>query len=160
VKKSTLEENKEIAFEWLEAFAQCDVERMKAISGDSFKYYLGGELPPSGIIPGKEFFAMLEEAAQPILHPITIRVGAVTAEENRVCIEGESEADLANGNKYNNWYHFLIIVDDGRVSGVKEYADSLHVAQVLFGATTGLPARARASVLGPVTRTIVTRAET
>lgn len=94
----SLEENKKLAFEWLEAFAQCDIERMKKVSADDFKYYLGGELPPSGIIPGK-------------------------------------------------------------VNGVKEYADSLHVAQVLFGATTGLPARARASVLGPVTRTIVTRVE-
>jgi uncharacterized protein len=152
----SIEENKLAALEWLESFAECDIDRMKKIGADDFVYCLGGELPPSGIIPGNEFYAMLTEAASPILHPITIRVGAVTAEEDRVCIEGESEAKLANGKTYNNWYHFLITLRDGQVISAKEYADSLHVARVIFEAKVDLPERDRASVLGPVTRTIVT----
>ena len=63
----------------------------------------------------------------------TIEVTGVTAEGERVAIEGTGRGRLRNGRDYDNSYHFLMIVRDGRVLSVREYMDSAHVADVFEG---------------------------
>jgi hypothetical protein len=63
----------------------------------------------------------------------TIEVTGVTAEGDRVAIEGTGRGRLLNGRDYDNRYHFLMIVRDGRVLSVREYMDSQHVADVFEG---------------------------
>src|SRR5579864_2621086 len=50
----------------------------------------------------------------------------VTAEQDRVAVEAESDADLVNGNHYHNHYHFLFVLRDGKVVEAKEYMDTQH----------------------------------
>lgn len=45
--------------------------------------------------------------------------------------EVESRGTHANGKAYNNKYHFLITIADGQFVHVKEYMDTLHLAQLL-----------------------------
>ena len=63
----------------------------------------------------------------------TIEVTGVTAEGERVAIEATGRGRLRNGRDYDNSYHFLMIVRDGRVLSVREYMDSQHVADVFAG---------------------------
>jgi ketosteroid isomerase-like protein len=56
----------------------------------------------------------------------------VTAEDDRVAMEAESDADLINGNHYHNHYHYLFVVRDGKVCEAKEYMDTKHAAEA-FG---------------------------
>ena len=63
----------------------------------------------------------------------TIEVTGVTAEGDRVAIEGTGRGRLRNGRDYDNSYHFLMIVRDGRVLSIREYMDSEHVADVFEG---------------------------
>ena len=63
----------------------------------------------------------------------TIEVTGVTAEGDRVAIEGTGRGRLRNGRDYDDSYHFLMIVRDGRVLSVREYMDSAHVADVFEG---------------------------
>ena len=63
----------------------------------------------------------------------TIEVTGVTVEGERVAIEGTGRAKLRNGRDYDNTYHFLVIVRDGRALSVREYMDSAHVADVFEG---------------------------
>jgi ketosteroid isomerase-like protein len=63
----------------------------------------------------------------------TIEITGVTAEGERVAIEGTGRGRLRNGRDYDNTYHFLMIVRDGRVLSVREYMDSQHVAEVFDG---------------------------
>jgi hypothetical protein len=58
----------------------------------------------------------------------------MTAEGDRVAVEAESKARLANGTLYHNRYHFLFVVRDGRIQVVKEYLDTLHVMNALGSA--------------------------
>lgn len=152
----SIEENKEVVLNWMVAFVWCNVDRMKELSSDNFMFYAPGELPVSGRYPRDVFYGMIEGLAKAILHPITFKIGSVTAEQDRVCVEAESKAQLANGLKYNNWYHYLLTVRNGKVASVKEYADSLHLARTFLGAKVDLPAKERESVLSAVTKTIVT----
>ena len=55
-------------------------------------------------------------------------IKAVTAEEDRVALEAESDADLTNGKHYHNYYHFLFVIRDAKVREAKEYLDTKHVA--------------------------------
>ena len=41
--------------------------------------------------------------------------------------------ELNNGRIYNNLYHFLFVVRDGKVLQVKEYLDTMHTNDVFFG---------------------------
>jgi len=62
-----------------------------------------------------------------------IAVTGVTAEGDRVAIEGTGRGRLRNDRDYDNTYHFLMTVRDGRVESVREYMDSQHVAEVFSG---------------------------
>lgn len=63
---------------------------------------------------------------------IDFTVHALTAEGDRVAAEVESHAPLVNGKVYNNHYHMLFEIRDGKIAVVKEYADTAH-ARDIFG---------------------------
>lgn len=54
----------------------------------------------------------------------------MTSEGNRVAVEAEAFATLKSGVKYNNHYHFLFFLHDGKVRKMKEYHDTQHAAEV------------------------------
>ena len=75
---------------------------------------------------------MLETAAglEAILTgPIQFEIDTVTAEDDRVAIEARSKADLINGKRYANVYHFLIRVRDGKIVEVREHCDTHHAIE-------------------------------
>jgi uncharacterized protein len=63
---------------------------------------------------------------------IEFTVHSLTAEADRVAAEVESYAPLVNGKVYNNHYHMLFEIRDGKIVIVKEYADTAHAREV-FG---------------------------
>ena|GEM_PF-3098474 len=54
----------------------------------------------------------------------------LTAEGDRVAVEAESYGETASGKIYNNLYHFLFEVRDGKIQAVREYLDTLHTKDV------------------------------
>ena len=55
----------------------------------------------------------------------------MTAEGERVALEAESHGVHKSGKPYNNHYHFLFRVRDGKIAEIREYADTQHAAEVL-----------------------------
>ncbi len=94
-------------------------------------------------------FAPIERMKAVIVDPMPVFVGggiqftvhSLTAEDDRVAAEVESYAPLVNGNVYNNHYHMLFVIRDGKIAIVKEYADTAHVARC--SATSAEPRSAR-----------------
>lgn len=60
-----------------------------------------------------------------------LTLGEFTVEGPRVAVEAESYARLKNDTVYNNHYHWLFIVDNGKITHVKEYNNSAHATEVL-----------------------------
>jgi ketosteroid isomerase-like protein len=56
---------------------------------------------------------------------------AITAEGDRVALEAESYGELANGKVYNNQYHVLMEIRNGKIQAVREYMDTQHAHAVL-----------------------------
>jgi ketosteroid isomerase-like protein len=61
---------------------------------------------------------------------------ATTAEGDRVAVEAESHANLKGGKVYNNKYHFLFELRDGKITKCKEYNDTHH-ARLTIGHILG-----------------------
>ena len=55
------------------------------------------------------------------------------AEGDRVAVEISGEAIHASGETYNNQYHFLLRIQDGKILELKEYMDTQLAAKILLG---------------------------
>ena len=65
---------------------------------------------------------------------LSFTIKGITAEGERVAVEAESHGRYASGKTYQNYYHFLLIIRDGKVRQLKEYMDTMHANEVLIGA--------------------------
>ena len=63
---------------------------------------------------------------------LRMKVHSLIAEGDKVALEVESHGELRNGRVYENQYHALITVRDGRIAEVKEYMDTQHVQSIWF----------------------------
>jgi ketosteroid isomerase-like protein len=56
--------------------------------------------------------------------PFRVKIIAMTVEGERVAVESESDCMNGKGFKYNNRYHSLFLVRDGKIVELREYLDS------------------------------------
>jgi ketosteroid isomerase-like protein len=63
---------------------------------------------------------------------LKMTVKNLIAEDDKVAVELESYGELENGRIYNNQYHILMTVRDGKISEVREYLDTQHVFATWF----------------------------
>ncbi len=61
-----------------------------------------------------------------------MKVKGAIAEGDQVAVEAESWGELKNGRVYNQEYHFLITLRDGKISAVREYLDTQHAFLTWF----------------------------
>jgi uncharacterized protein len=88
--------------------------------------------PRIGAISKAQFAEMSNFMDKIMKGPIKLTIGRMTAEDDRVAAEAESDGDVVNGKHYHNTYHFLVVVRGGKVHEVKEYTDTQYAADV-FG---------------------------
>jgi ketosteroid isomerase-like protein len=99
--------------------------------GDSATWWIQGNFPLSGTKTKAQFVELLGELGAAIDGALSLRVKGVTAEGDRVAVEAESFAKMKNGKTYQNRYHFLCEVRDGKIQAVREYLDTMHANEVL-----------------------------
>jgi ketosteroid isomerase-like protein len=63
---------------------------------------------------------------------------AMIAEDDRVAVEAESYGKLKGGKIYNNKYHVLCVMRNGRIKEAREYNDTAHVMDVMIPALASL----------------------
>ena len=60
---------------------------------------------------------------------LSFELGPITAEENRVSVIAEVRARKRDGAEYHNLYHFYFEADGDRITGAREYNDTLYAFQ-------------------------------
>jgi ketosteroid isomerase-like protein len=60
-------------------------------------------------------------------------VVGTTVEGPRIAVRAEASGRTVTGREFDNAYHFLFEVDDGRICAAWEYGDTLHAERVLRG---------------------------
>ncbi|MDQ0382299.1 nuclear transport factor 2 family protein [Amycolatopsis thermophila] len=128
------ERNKEIVASFMEVFSTGDVEKILSLLSESATWWVAGTLEGiSGTKNKKEFGEMLAGlSALTVSGAIRLTPLAWTAEGDRVAVETESYSELRNGRVYNNLYHFVFEVRDGRIQSIKEYLDTEHTRAVFL----------------------------
>ena len=157
---SALEENKVTALRWIEAMVRGDMATMAAMLTDDCRVFIAGSTTVGGWETREQFVARMSRvgggSGSLFSGPMSVDVGAVTAEDDRVCVEMELHAPVTGGGTYNNQFHWLIRLRDGRIAEAKEYQDTLHAFDVIPTVDRAPADRPRASNLTEVTRSITT----
>lgn len=126
------EQNKQTVKHFMEVFSTGNVDATMALMADSATWWVAGTMPISGTYNKAQFRELLSGVGASCEGgAIKLVPKAFTAEGERVAVETESFASLNNGRKYNNHYHFLFTVRDGKIMGVKEYLDTMHTQAVI-----------------------------
>ncbi len=75
--------------------------------------------------------ALCEGSAAVFPSGLRFSILGTTAEKDRVAVEAESYGTTREGKLYNNVYHLLILLADGKITAAREYLDSGHATEVL-----------------------------
>jgi ketosteroid isomerase-like protein len=98
------------------------------------KWWVPGTLPFSGTKSKAEYMGIVKRIQEGFPNGFKLNVTHMIGEDNIVAAEAESVGQHKNGMAYNNHYHFLFTLGkDGKITGVKEYMDTQHLAAVLAG---------------------------
>lgn len=130
------EANKKLVLSFFENFSAGRAEALLAQMADTATWWVAGKpesFPLAGTKTKAQFAGMLKGMAAMAPKGLRLTPNALTAEGDRVAVEAESYGETVNGKIYNNLYHFLIEVRDGKIQAVKEYTDMLHAKEVLLG---------------------------
>ncbi|MFY9326835.1 MAG: nuclear transport factor 2 family protein [Georgfuchsia sp.] len=129
------DENKRIVLSFLEKIQAGKVDDCIAMMSDNSTYWVGGKpdkFPFAGTKTKMGFKEMLSSTlnTMPDGLKMTPLPSGITAEGDRVAIEVESYGRTDSGRVYNNLYHFVFVVREGKIDAVKEYLDTLHTKEI------------------------------
>ncbi|MDV7140385.1 nuclear transport factor 2 family protein [Maribacter sp. TH_r10] len=128
-----LEENKAIVNAVFKAITDGNWSYVTETFADDAKVWVAGDMPISGNHT-KDFVRGLE-AGNPAMFPngMSLTPKAMTAEGDRVAVEAETYGEHFSGKTYNNFFHFLLVIRDGKIQEWKEYMDTKHASYTFFG---------------------------
>ncbi len=99
----------------------------------------GRKLELAGYHDREELARITSKAVGKFPDAMKFELLTVTAGENRVLIESESNATLANGQHYNNQFVFAFYFDEeGKILEFREYWDPLYAFETMFEGKTTL----------------------
>jgi ketosteroid isomerase-like protein len=125
-----LEDNKMLVRGFFADVERGDVAAAFARFTDDGTWYSNGG---RGDTPAREMVAKIAWFVSNMEHGIHYDFGHFTAEDDRVAVTVECHAPMKNGTLYNNVFHFLFEVDDGKIRRACEYADTSHAATIVGG---------------------------
>jgi uncharacterized protein len=128
-----LKENKTLVIEFFEAVGRGDTKKMDSLMTSDATWWVAPSTTFSGLHQKKDFLAMLPTIFNDAAGILIFTHGEMTAEDDRVSLHSKGHLPLNNGKTYQNNYHFLVHVKDGKVARGQEWMDSAHVNDI-FGA--------------------------
>src|SRR5436190_1644075 len=131
----SIEENKKLALELFARFSANDIAGALDTMTDDATWWIAGKpalLPAAGVHSREQIARILYNMAGQLKNGLKMTVKSLIAEGDRVALEVESYGELQNGRIYNQEYHILITIRDGKVSVVREYLDTQHVFAIWF----------------------------
>ena len=129
---SLADQNKKITKEFFEALSNGSDKYLDFYTDDSI-IWTAGNNSIGGTRTKKEVVGFAQNILSAFPTGITFNIKGMTAEDERVAVEINGEAMHASGETYNNQYHFLLIIKDGKILELKEYMDTQLAAKILLG---------------------------
>jgi ketosteroid isomerase-like protein len=137
--RERLDENKELTAQFIERMNEGDIDGAFALLTDDATWFT---LSTRQHVPKEQMRAAIELTTGSMLQaPVRQHVTITTAEDDRVAVMSEGHAVTIEGTPYDNLYHLLFELRDGRIARIWEFNDTAHVRDVLRrgeGGTLGL----------------------
>ena len=130
-----IEENKEVVRQYFAAINRGDEQAILDLTTDDFLFQTMTRAP-EWLLPKwhrKEFAKVPATMSALMTSPIQLSIVGMIAEGDKVAVEAETDSEMLNGRRYNNRYHFVFEMHDGKMRELREYSCS-HLAQSCFGA--------------------------
>ena len=124
--------NKKIATEFFNSLSSGTEDYLDFYTDDS-TIWTAGDNAIGGTRSKKEIVEFAQGILAAFPNGITFNITGMTAEDDRVAVEVSGESIHASGKPYNNKYHFLLIIRDGKIIQLKEYMDTQLAAKILLG---------------------------
>ncbi len=128
---SQADANKDLARRFIDAISRADVDAIVAAYAPDGVCWTSGSMPISGTFTVDQIGAASRGVLTVFPNGLAFTIHAMTAEGDRVAIEAESYGRHVSGKLYNNRYHFLMRVENGRIAEWREYMDTMHANDVL-----------------------------
>lgn len=128
----SIEANKAIVRDFWETFSAGRYAAALDMLADDATWLVQGTTALSGSYTKAQFEALLGDITPQAPNGIRVTPKVMTAEADRVSVEAESYGEITNGKIYQNSYHFMFVIRDGKITAVREYLDTEHVTDV-FG---------------------------
>ena len=129
---SISDQNKTITKEFFEALSNGSNKYLDFYTDESI-IWTAGNNAIGGTRTKKEVVSFAQNILSAFPTGITFNITGLTAEDERVAVEISGEAIHASGETYNNQYHFLLRIKDGKILELKEYMDTQLAAKILLG---------------------------
>ncbi len=130
--KMELGENKELVAEFIEAMRVSNVEKLKTMITGDFSWWIIGK-PEYLVTAGEhdtEYFLDFFKGTELFPEGLEFKIVSIIAEDNKVATEATIKAKTAMGTFYENTYHFLFIIENGKVKRMKEYMDTFSAVKL------------------------------
>jgi len=131
----SIENNKKVASEFLSRLSDRDIDGALAMMADDATWWIAGKpgsLPVVGTLSKEQIARLFNRMTSQLRDGLRMNVKSMIAEGDRVALEVESYGELNNGRVYNQEYHMLMVIGDGKIKAVREYLDTQHVFDVWF----------------------------
>lgn len=117
------DKNRKAVRELFAAINAQDIGKAEALLADDLSWWVIGRAKVSGE-KDKRMVRLLFKMIFRGFKEFRFTLHDFTVEEDRVAVTAESHGDHSSGKQYNNHYHFLFFLKDGRIRRVKEYFDT------------------------------------
>jgi ketosteroid isomerase-like protein/ubiquinone/menaquinone biosynthesis C-methylase UbiE len=131
----SVERNKELASEFFARLSASDIAGALDLLSDDVTWWIAGkpaELPVAGAHDKEQLAGIFHRMHSRLKDGLRLTVKDMTAEGDKVALELESLGELWNGRVYNNEYHTLMRIRDGKIREVREYLDTQHIFATWF----------------------------
>jgi ketosteroid isomerase-like protein/acetyl esterase/lipase len=128
-------ETERVARELIARFDAGDLAGALDMLADDVNWWIVGRQetqPAAGDHDREQITRLLRTMGSRLKNGLRMKVKGTVAEGDRAALEIESHGELDNGRVYNNQYHMLVRVRDGKIAEVREYLDTQHVAATWF----------------------------
>jgi ketosteroid isomerase-like protein len=132
-KKSEIDRNKHAARAFFQALSGSDAAAVLDAYAEDGTVQITGNTLISGVLDRAEIMNRTNRVLEAFPGGISFTIKTMTAEGDRVAIEAETSAVHASGKIFDNKYHFLMRLRDGKIVKLTEYMDTELVTEVLCG---------------------------
>ena len=126
----SVEEQKQVVWAFIDVMKREDYNGLADLLAEDFQWVIPARSPTLKALTAprnKEYsVGRMKDNRDLMAKPLHFEPIGWTIDGERVAVECEGEVVWKNGLKYNNLYHLLFVIRDGKIHKLVEYTDFLY----------------------------------